>query len=215
MDNVAHVNTKIDTMRDGAEIPALPVLIPLTAVALAVLLWQLHRRGSLTVLRAGVVIATCVYGAGLLNAVLLPFRLTTDNSGYQMPWRVWIDLTPLINSDPAGLYLNAALFLPLGVLLPLVARIRSVRQVLLVGFLLSLGIELIQFAADLTISTGRVADVDDLLSNCFGALAGYLLFLLAIRVPGAARLVAAATWPAPREADQKAQPGQGPANVRT
>jgi VanZ like family len=180
-------------MVDRFQIARLPVLLPLTIVALAVMVWRLHRRGPITGPRVVAGVAACLYGDGVLNAVFLPFPIGTGPMG----WRVWINLVPLLTADPIGIVLNVALFLPLGVFLPLIARVLSVPRVLLIGFLLSLSIELAQFVTDITVSTGRVADIDDVLSNTFGTLVGYLVFRLALRVPSAARLVAAGTWPAP------------------
>lgn len=110
-----------------AEIPTLVVLIPLMALSLVTVLWRLRQRGALTVPRVAVGVATCVYGAGLLDQVLLPLSFSTDPSYVQQPWWVWVQVTPLITADPAGIILNVALFAPLGILLPLVARISSAR----------------------------------------------------------------------------------------
>lgn len=64
---------------------------------------------------------------------------------------------------------NLAAFIPLGFLLPSLSdRHTSARWVVLVGFCLSLDIEILQFA-----SQRRVADVDDLLLNTLGAFLGY------------------------------------------
>ena len=70
--------------------------------------------------------------------------------------------------------LNVVLFVPLGFLLPaLWEGFAKKRTVLAAGFLLSLLIEVLQ------IFSYRVTDVDDLIMNTLGALAGYLLFALA------------------------------------
>jgi glycopeptide antibiotics resistance protein len=108
---------------------------------------------------------------------------------------VFIQLHPLTTADPAGVRLNVELFLPLGVLLPLLMRTRSGIRVVTVGLLLSLSIELVQFLADITVSTGRVADIDDVLGNTFGALLGWLLFRVAMLIPPFARIAHAALWP--------------------
>lgn len=181
-----------------AEIPTLVVLIPLMALSLVTVLWRLRQRGALTVPRVAVGVATCVYGAGLLDQVLLPLSFSTDPSYVQQPWWVWVQVTPLITADPAGIILNVALFAPLGILLPLVARISSARGTLLATFLLSLSIELVQFVLAVTVGGGRIADIDDLLANCAGGLCGYGLFRLAVCVPIVARMAAATTWPASR-----------------
>lgn len=187
-----------------SEIPTLAVLVPLIALSLVTMLWRLRQRDALTVPRVTVGVATCTYGAGLLDQVFLPLSFSTDPSYVQQPWWVWVELTPLITADPVGIILNTALFAPLGILLPLVARLSSARGIFLASFLLSLSIELVQFVLAVTVGGGRIADIDDLLANCAGGLCGYGLFRLAVRVPIVARMAAAATWPAgrPRRHDQ-------------
>ncbi|ASA19491.1 VanZ family protein [Paenibacillus donghaensis] len=66
---------------------------------------------------------------------------------------------------------NFLLFIPFGVLLPLLwSRFASFSRTLLVGFLFSLAIECIQ------LFSYRAADIDDLMMNTLGAIAGYGLF---------------------------------------
>ena len=74
----------------------------------------------------------------------------------------------------SGLYqymANAIMFLPVGFFLPLLWQ-QFIRPVYTVGagFLLSLGIELIQ------LFTFRATDIDDLMMNTLGAILGYLLY---------------------------------------
>ena len=79
----------------------------------------------------------------------------------------FIPLSGLL-SDPSGAVLNVALFLPLGIFLFLLWKpFRCIRNVLLFGFFVSLTIEVLQ------IFTFRATDVNDLISNTTGALAGY------------------------------------------
>lgn len=91
-------------------------------------------------------------------------------------WRMHPDfnLIPLIDiiNDPLAYIrntiLNIMLFMPLGFLLP--ARwkeYRSLRAVFVSGLFLSLSIETLQ------IFTFRLTDVDDLITNTAGAVAGY------------------------------------------
>lgn len=65
-------------------------------------------------------------------------------------------------------------FMPLGLLAPLLfEKIRSVKAMLVLSFLTSLAFELIQFVTGL-----GVFDVDDLILNTAGGVAGYLTFTL-------------------------------------
>ena len=66
--------------------------------------------------------------------------------------------------------LNVILFVPLGILLPIMWKeYRSLQSIAITGFLLSLFIEILQ------IFTFRLTDVDDLITNTAGAVAGYYL----------------------------------------
>lgn len=169
------------------EVPTLPVLLPLTAVAIVALLWWLHRHGRLTVLRATVAVVACVYAAGVLAHVLLPMTIVPDDP---RSWRVWLHLTPFtdVADDPIGLVLNIALFVPLGLLLPLLAGVASMRRAAVLGALVSLGIETVQLVGAVTVSPGRIADIDDLIGNTVGTMIGYAMYAVLVRVPAAQRL---------------------------
>lgn len=65
--------------------------------------------------------------------------------------------------------LNILLFVPLGVMLPLLWNsFRNTKKAILFGFTMSLAIELLQ------ILTFRATDVNDLITNTLGAYIGYL-----------------------------------------
>lgn len=69
--------------------------------------------------------------------------------------------------------LNVVMLVPFGVLLPLLKN-QNIIQVGCKAFLLSVAIELIQPA----INSYRAFDVTDIITNTFGALVGYVLYLL-------------------------------------
>lgn len=73
---------------------------------------------------------------------------------------------------------NAALFVPSGIVLPVVfPRLDRLGKVLLAGAGLSLAIELLQLPFSV-----RSTDVDDLIQNCAGLILGYGLYALARRL---------------------------------
>ena len=84
-----------------------------------------------------------------------------------------IPLIDIVNSPVAYIrntILNILLFVPLGLLLPVMWKeYRSLRSMAITGLLLSLFIEILQ------IFTFRLTDVDDLITNTAGAVAGYCL----------------------------------------
>ncbi len=71
---------------------------------------------------------------------------------------------------------NIAMFLPIGLFLPMLCPKCSFGKTLLIGLGISLLIELCQ------IPLGRGTDIDDLWLNTLGAALGYALFLLALRI---------------------------------
>jgi drug/metabolite transporter superfamily protein YnfA len=181
-----------------SEIPPFPLLIALAIAAAGWMVWLLLRHGALTVPPALLVVTLCVYGVGVLRSVLLPFIVAVGAGRDDLPdGTVFVVLVPFTDTleDPSGTALNILLFLPLGALAPFVLRRPSLLRVGLAGLLTSLAIELVQLAADVTISTGRIADVDDVLGNTVGALLGYGILLLLLLVSPLRRLAAAAAWP--------------------
>lgn len=131
----------------------------------------------------------CGYVAAVGAATLVPFpdpaSLTCPNPEVDPQW-VPLDVLRRIGGGAAGslgldpalvhLLLNVALFLPLGILLGRVWGMRSGR-VLGTALLVSLGIELTQLTGvwSLYDCAYRVFDVDDLLANALGGLAGAVL----------------------------------------
>ena len=72
---------------------------------------------------------------------------------------------------------NVVMFVPLGFLLPLLsARYRRFAMTAAVGLSVSGGIELVQFAQLVTLTSRRSADVDDVILNVTGACLGYLVW---------------------------------------
>lgn len=75
---------------------------------------------------------------------------------------------------------NIVLFLPLGILLPLVSsRSSLLKQVLLVAVCASSSIELIQLALRF-VGNPRAVDIDDVILNTLGACLGFAFYKLLI-----------------------------------
>jgi len=96
-----------------------------------------------------------------------------------------INLAPLITLTAADLQtslLNILLFIPFGVGLPFITDWHK-KQVFIAGVLLSVSIELLQLVTGLLGHiTFRVADINDVLFNTLGTMAGYLLFISIVRI---------------------------------
>lgn len=96
-----------------------------------------------------------------------------------------INLVPLITLTVGDLktsLLNILLMIPFGLGLPFLSRLQLGRVVIL-GGLLSLLIEFLQFTSGLLAKTTfRIADINDLIFNTLGVAIGYVLFLLFMRL---------------------------------
>ena len=97
-------------------------------------------------------------------------------------WPFRVNLIPFVNlldyETKKDLLLNLignfALFIPTGIVTPILYRHPdSLKKVTLTGFLISLTIEIIQLPFAV-----RASDVDDLILNTAGCLAGYALYAL-------------------------------------
>ena len=89
-----------------------------------------------------------------------------------------INLIPFTDPDIdiVGYFLNVLLFLPLGLMLPLMwAKFGNCKAVIFAGATLSLIVELSQLI------NNRATDVDDLILNTFGTLLGFLIYKLILR----------------------------------
>ena len=176
------------------EVPVLPVVVPLGVLVFAVLLWRLHRRAALTLPRVVVAAVVAVYVAGVVANSLFPVFIGKD--GVE-PWWLTLNLVPLVNTSVGDMLENVAVFVPLGVLLPLVARAASLPRVLLWGFLVSLAIEVLQLVNSVVSNGGHASDVNDLLANVLGAAVGFGVLRVALLLPVLRRLARSATWPPP------------------
>lgn len=98
---------------------------------------------------------------------LVPFRtIASSLFASQLP----VELPTLVY--------NVIAFMPLGLLLPCLSlRLRRWHRVFFTGLLLALGLECVQLVTML-----GIADVDDVILNVTGALVGYGLLQLALRV---------------------------------
>ena len=172
------------------EVPVLPVVVPLAAVIFLALLWHLRSRDRLSVPRASVALALCVYAAGVVANTVFPIYLNMPESDPQ--WRVYIGLVD--GYDVHDAMMNVLVFAPVGVLVPLLLARASWWRVLAVATVFSLGIEVTQFLTGNLLGGGHLTDVNDLFFNVAGAALGFGLFSVVSRVPAAAVLLDRFRW---------------------
>lgn len=109
---------------------------------------------------------------------------------------IQLNLIPFVTLQnyPIHYLLNVFLFIPLGLLLPILwESFTKFRNTLLTGFGFSLFIEISQLL------TFRVTDIDDLITNTCGTIIGFLIITFCIRM---SRLHTTTT-PEPHEANRK------------
>lgn len=82
------------------------------------------------------------------------------------------NVIPFYHADFMGMLLNTILFIPFGILLPIVWRPCSKKIAVQAGFLLSAAIEFSQ------LFNGRTTDINDLMTNTLGTFLGYILYTL-------------------------------------
>lgn len=89
-----------------------------------------------------------------------------------------INIIPLSDGFSLSFILNILLFIPLGLLCPLISRtFERARNMLFVGLGLSMFIEILQL-----FTLYRATDINDLLTNIVGTMIGYLCFRLAVKL---------------------------------
>ena len=165
-------------------------------VAAAVAWWSIARRGS--ALQVATRVALVLYVGWIIGATLVPVPLhgvarldsaaTQSSSPNLVPLRT-IRQTLALHAVWTRVRLlggNVLVFVPFGLLLPLVfPRSATLRRVALGGLLFSLAIELGQLAVSLAVGSWyRMTDVDDVMLNVVGVLLGYALYRdLVVRPP--------------------------------
>ncbi|MEU6973072.1 VanZ family protein [Kitasatospora aureofaciens] len=176
-------------MNVNLTIEATYVLGPALAAFLAVAAVRHHRAqpgwtGQHVVLRA----AACLYAAAVLSITLFPLEVTWGMYANQMPWWNQINFVPLVTADMTAVP-NILMFVPLGVMLPLLTRVSSTVRAVGVSALASLCIESTQLLSYVLFNNGRAVDINDLLANTLGGLFGYLLMCLILGRPSARELL--------------------------
>ena len=93
-----------------------------------------------------------------------------------------IPLATLTADDIKTSLLNILLFVPFGLGLPFITKLRM-KKIVVLGAVFSVGIEALQFVTGLAAGISfRVADMNDVIFNTAGAAIGYVLFAFYLRL---------------------------------
>ncbi|MEV4667167.1 VanZ family protein [Microbacterium sp. LWO12-1.2] len=178
------------------EVPMLPIVIPFGVVIFLVLLWVLRSRGRVTLARTSVAAVLAVYAGGVLANTVFPIFLRVGTGFYDGPRPFPLYLVPFADYGLEDALINIAVFIPLGMLVPLLIARPRWWKVLVIVASASLAIELTQMATSRLALSGHLADINDWLTNILGGLIGYGLFLLMTRSKKFAGFVQQFRWPA-------------------
>lgn len=163
-------------------VSAFAVVLPAALIAAVVVAAASRRRGADAATIAWRITAVA-YVAALISATLFPFQV--DIGPYAAVGGEWwesINAVPLVSLDPRNFLLNIAMTVPLGLLLPVLTRRRSLGAVLVAGLATSAGIEVAQYVCLRLLSGGRTSDIDDVIANVLGVAIGYGVYrMLAAR----------------------------------
>lgn len=152
----------------------------LLAAAYVIFCAKTERKQKFPWFQAMLLLALVGYSAVLLYVTLLR---STNGSGYSVMnlhlFRGWREAWNNFSLQRwLNVLLNIAMFVPLGVLLPLMSHwLKKWYTTPLIGFAVSLTIETVQYV------TGRgLFDVDDLFTNTLGCMLGFCLVMTAVRL---------------------------------
>ncbi|GID98431.1 VanZ family protein [Amorphoplanes digitatis] len=124
-----------------------------------------------------------LYAVSVVAVTVFPIRVRPAAYWADDPWRTMVHLVPG-DVDGPSFVLNVIMFIPFGVLLPLLKpHLDAVRRLAVHAATASLAIELTQFALGMTLGSRRTVDVNDLIANAGGALLGLLILRLAVPSP--------------------------------
>jgi glycopeptide antibiotics resistance protein len=121
-----------------------------------------------------------LYALSVTAVTVFPIHRRPPGYWAGEPWWTVIHWIPFVVDAPSFV-LNIVMFVPFGVLVPLLWRsLDSWRRLALCALSVSSVIELIQFVLGVTLGSRRTVDINDLISNTAGALLGLLVLRLAV-----------------------------------
>lgn len=111
-----------------------------------------------------------IWAAFLVSSTLLPWEWSFGSVPH---WRFIPDVITDRHIDIRHSLSNVLVFIPIGLALPFMLKRPVFWQTVLVGFCFTFAIEFLQ-----GFSTQRDGNIDDIICNTLGVIAGYILYLL-------------------------------------
>ena len=73
--------------------------------------------------------------------------------------------------------LKITVFMPFGLLLPIISNKKSIYQAIYLGLIVAISIELLQFILMITMmASNKIINIDDILAGCIGAVIGWIIY---------------------------------------
>jgi glycopeptide antibiotics resistance protein len=120
------------------------------------------------------------YAAAVVGVTVFPITPRPPSYWAAEPWWTVFHYVPLV-VDAASFVLNVIMFVPFGVLVPLLRPVADdYRRLAGWAVTASAGIETTQLVLGLTVGSRRTVDVNDLIANTLGAMLGLLVLRLAV-----------------------------------
>lgn len=121
------------------------------------------------------------YAVCVIAATIFPIEPHPPSYWAGYPWWTMIHYIPF-KVDATSFVLNIVMFVPFGVLVPLMwPRADNARRLFGYAAAASSAIELSQLVLGLTLGSRRTVDINDLISNTAGAMAGFAMLQQAMR----------------------------------
>lgn len=162
-----------DAIRDLLGLDLRFILVGIVLIGAS--LYWLHKRKMLTIKISIILVLFYYYLLILLSHIVgIPtikefIRLSALGESFFQPN---VNLIPFVNGLNMEFLLNVLLFIPLGFFCPMISKkYEQVKNIIFIGVGFSFVIEISQL-----FTLHRAADINDMISNTLGTLAGYLCF---------------------------------------
>ncbi len=152
-------------------------------LAFPLVVGAMRRRGSASRGRVALVGLSFLYLVAVLAVTIFPIFVAPPAWRADEHWWEVLRLVPFV-VPPVGFVLNILMFLPFGILLPLLWPATGTRKRMFWwGLAASATIEFSQLAMWVTLGNRRMFDVNDLMSNTAGAVLGLMLLRVFVPAP--------------------------------
>jgi glycopeptide antibiotics resistance protein len=162
------------------------ILFPIFILFL-VFLFKVAKKYHLAGGQRFLLVTLAIYLLAVIHLVFFPIEVYLGE--YRSTQPIWqqvlneFNFIPVLTIDIPSFVLNVIMLIPFGVYLPLLSsKVNSVKKAAKYGSLLSLSIEITQLLIEVTLGSGRIADINDIIANTLGAAVGYLIITKLVKI---------------------------------